>query len=83
MKRFLFIAVALSCIAVMQPRSVFAGPADRKSLLPATTLDAGGSLRMRYEWKQGFSLGKSGALDPQDYLLSQLRLHLNLHHGDA
>jgi len=40
-------------------------------------------LRLRYEWKQGFALGKPGAVDPQDYLLSQLRLHLNVHQGDA
>jgi len=45
-------------------------------------MDAGGSLRLRYEWKQGFALGAPRAVDPQDYLLSQLRLHLNIHKGD-
>jgi len=39
------------------------------SLLPGVAMDVGGSLRLRYEWKQGFTLGKSGAVDPQDYLL--------------
>lgn len=52
------------------------------SLSPGIAWDAGGSLRLRYEWKQGFALGKPGAIDPQDYLLSQLRVHLNIHHGD-
>jgi len=42
--------------------------------------NAGGSLRLRYEWKQGFSLGKPGAVEPQDYLLSQFRIHLKIHH---
>jgi len=52
------------------------------SLSPGVEWNAGGSLRLRYEWKQGFALGKPGAVDPQDYLLSQLRLHLNIHQGD-
>jgi len=51
-------------------------------LFPVIGMDAGGSLRLRYEWKQGFALGTPGAIDPQDYLLSQLRLHLNIHKGD-
>ncbi|MDQ6971029.1 MAG: alginate export family protein [Mariprofundaceae bacterium] len=45
-------------------------------------LETGGSLRMRYEWKRGFALGTPSPIDPQDYLLSQLRLHAKLHHAD-
>ena len=52
------------------------------SLSPDVIWDAGGSLRLRYEWKQGFALGKPGAVDPQDYLLSQLRVHLNIQQGE-
>ncbi|MDX8391489.1 MAG: alginate export family protein [Mariprofundaceae bacterium] len=38
--------------------------------------DVGGSLRLRYEWKKDFSLGVPAIDNPQDYLLSQLRLHV-------
>ncbi|MDQ6983020.1 MAG: alginate export family protein [Mariprofundus sp.] len=55
---------------------------DSVSLSSGIEWDAGGSLRLRYEWKQGFALGKPGAVDPQDYLLSQLRVHLNIHDSD-
>jgi len=55
---------------------------DGTSLSSDIVWDVGGSLRLRYEWKQGFALGKPGAVDPQDYLLSQLRLHLNIHQGE-
>lgn len=57
--------------------------AGETSLFPAVQADVGGSLRLRYERKQGFSLGKPGAVDPQDYLLSQLRVHLDVHQGSA
>ncbi|MDX8406838.1 MAG: alginate export family protein, partial [Mariprofundaceae bacterium] len=39
-------------------------------------IHTGGGLRLRYERKYRFSLGKAGAIEPQDYLLSQLRLHV-------
>ncbi|MDQ6992533.1 MAG: alginate export family protein [Mariprofundus sp.] len=52
------------------------------ALSPAVEWQAGGSLRLRYEWKQGFALGSPSTFDPQDYLLSQLRLHTKIHHGD-
>jgi len=39
-------------------------------------VDAGGSLRLRYEWKRNFSFGAPAAVNPQDYLLSQLRLNV-------
>jgi len=51
-------------------------------LFPVIGMDAGGSLRLRYEWKQGFALGTPGAIDPQGYLLSQRRLHAKVHHGE-
>ncbi len=59
-----------------------AEPADAPSLFPEVRVETGGSLRLRYEWKQGFSLGRAGAVDPQDYLLSQLRVHLGIHRGE-
>ncbi|MDQ6965762.1 MAG: alginate export family protein, partial [Mariprofundaceae bacterium] len=42
------------------------------------SIKAGGNLRMRYERKDGFGLGSAGAVDPQDYLLSRLRVHLQI-----
>jgi len=59
-----------------------ANTAAEADLSPTPIWNFGGSLRLRYEWKQGFALGKQGAVDPQDYLLSQLRLHASLHQGD-
>jgi len=67
---------------IMLPDTILAASYE-PSLFPGVSVDAGGSLRLRYEWKQGFALGKPGAVDPQDYLLSQLRVHLNIHRGDA
>ncbi len=55
---------------------------EESGLSQALQWDVGGSLRLRYEWKQGFALGAPGVTDPQDYLLSQLRLHLKVHQGD-
>lgn len=52
------------------------------ALYSGVSWHAGGSLRMRYEWKQGFALGKPNAIDSQDYLLSQLRVHMQVKRGD-
>jgi len=67
-------AALLACVHV--------DAAEPVTQLSGLQFDAGASLRMRYEWKQGFALGKQGAVDPQDYLLSQLRLHAHIHDGD-
>ncbi|MDQ6986894.1 MAG: alginate export family protein [Mariprofundaceae bacterium] len=45
-------------------------------------IDAGGSLRLRYEWKRNFSLAVPASVNPQDYLLSQLRLHVRVRYKD-
>jgi len=85
MMKKLKVALSLTacCIFTMLPEALTAAEQSHAlSLLPGVKWDAGGSLRLRYEWKQGFALGKAGAVDPQDYLLSQLRLHLKLHHAN-
>jgi len=76
---FCVFTVAPVSAAEYNPKQSYA---DEASLSPGIIWDAGGSLRLRYEWKQGFALGKPGAVDPQDYLLSQLRVHLNIHQGE-
>jgi len=49
---------------------------------PDFQLHVGGSLRLRYEWKKDFSLGAAAAVNPQDYLLSQVRLHVRGQYKD-
>jgi len=75
--------VVVCCVLSMVSSSAIAASlGDRMSISPGVAWDVGGSLRLRYEWKQGFALGKPGAVDPQGYLLSQLRVHLNIHQGE-
>jgi len=84
MKKFRAILSLIVCclFTLLADPAVAAEHDNELSFLPGVAWDVGGSLRLRYEWKQGFALGKPRAVDPQDYLLSQLRAHLNIHHGD-
>jgi len=71
-----------SVLAVLSTSAIAASDDHSAFLAPDIAWDAGASLRLRYAWKQGFALGKPGAVDPQDYLLSQLRTHLHIHRGE-
>jgi len=82
-KEFRAVCCLIADIIFLMLSGIVMAADAQTSFLPGVELDAGGSLRLRYEWKQGFALGKPGAVDPQDYLLSQLRLHVNIHHGDV
>ena len=49
----------------------------------STAFKAGGSLRLRYEYKEDFRFGAAGPGNSQDYLLSQLRLNFSWQPGDT
>ncbi len=77
--------ILLGSVMIISPAIPISVAADVESssrLSSDIAWETGGSLRLRYEWKQGFAFGKPGAVDPQDYVLSQFRVHLNIHQDD-